>query len=164
MRFMRKRVFIFILASVLIAVLLFVWRGRRGGGEFFGNLLGVAPAASYKAVFLTNGTSFFGRIKKMDANFITLEDVFYLRTKTAPVQATAAASQNQLELVKLGDEIYGPEDVMLLNRRQILSVQDLKADSKVVAAIRNYYATLGSSPKPNPDSGRKNNKVEVKAP
>jgi len=43
--------------------------------------------------------------------------------------------------VKLGSEIHGPEDLMIINRAQILFVENLKPSGRVSQAIR-------SSPNP----------------
>ena len=43
-----------------------------------------------------------------------------------------------VSLVKLGDELHGPADKMEINRDQILFIEDLKPNSQVVMAIKNY--------------------------
>lgn len=126
------------------------------------SLLG-GGTGSYKAVALTNGMSYFGKVKNQNDNFITLTDVFYLRVKASndPKVATLPASQRDLELIKLGNEIYGPQDEITLNRRAILSIEGLKADSKVLRAIGDYYKTRGTSKEVTPDP--KKGKVNVGA-
>jgi len=37
--------------------------------------------------------------------------------------------------MKLGGEIHGPENRMMLNKSQILFIEDLKPDSQIVGAI-----------------------------
>ena len=43
--------------------------------------------------------------------------------------------QPEFTLIKLGGELHGPKDQMTINRNQILFIEELKADSKVVTAI-----------------------------
>jgi len=41
-------------------------------------------------------------------------------------------------LVKLGQELHGPEDIMHVNRSQILFYEYLRDDSQLVKTIENY--------------------------
>lgn len=123
-----------------------------------------ATASGYVAVFLSNKQVYFGRLKDAESTFPTLTDVFYLRVtqtlapgtagsvqdvsvvkagkdtkdKTATPAAAAQQLKNQLTLIKLGAEIHGPTDSIRINRDQILFVETLKDDSKVVKAINDY--------------------------
>jgi hypothetical protein len=45
---------------------------------------------------------------------------------------------DNFSLVKLGNEIHGPEDNMSVNLEHVLFVENLKPESKVVEAIREY--------------------------
>ncbi len=51
-----------------------------------------------------------------------------------------ANPQGELSLVKLGNELHGPTDAMVVNRSHVLFVEDLKEESNVVQAIANYKA------------------------
>jgi len=112
-----------------------------------GNSFMKKPAYDYQAVFLTNGQVYFGKVAAQDPENVTLKDIYYLQVQQQ-VQPTGSASstttqastdQNQnVQLVKLGSEIHGPADEMRINRQQVLFVEDLKSDSKVVTAIHNY--------------------------
>ena len=124
-----------------------------------------ATASGYVAVFLSNKQVYFGKLNDAESVFPTLTDVFYLRVtqtlapgtagsaqevsvvkdskdakdKTAtPAAAAAQQLKNQLTLIKLGAEIHGPTDSIRINRDQILFVETLKDDSKVVKAINDY--------------------------
>ncbi len=134
---------------------------RTGGGPGFGVLLLVIIAAAagffwftstslsgfqedWQAVFLTNGQVYFGQVKKQNKVEVVLNEIYYLQV-TRPLQQTAegeeqANPQGELSLVKLGNELHGPTDAMIINRDQVLFVEDLKEDSNVVQAISNYKA------------------------
>ncbi|MGB0757445.1 MAG: hypothetical protein ACPGO5_03245 [Patescibacteria group bacterium] len=104
------------------------------------NVLGLSQnSGQWQAVFLTNGQVYFGQIDKMTNDEIVLTDIYYLQI-TQPLQRSADGSnqqqqQNELALVKLGNELHGPTDEMHINRRHVLFTEDLKEDSKVVQAI-----------------------------
>lgn len=102
-------------------------------------------SSGYQAVFLTNGQVYFGKLSGMTASYATLKDIYYLQVTTPPASGDAsqlnqqqAAQQQQLSLVKLGEELHGPVDEMKINRDQILFYEDIKEDGRVMTAIREY--------------------------
>ena len=145
---MKKLFFSLLVVAGGVLVVFLVVRSVSSQG-FLGEVSG-----SYKAVTLANGTTYFGKITKADGSIVILSDVFYLRL-TQPADAKDKAAQQGFELVKLGaNEIYGPQDEILLNRRQILSTQELKPDSKVIAAISEYYSAKKATPTPAKSGGK----------
>lgn len=96
-------------------------------------------ADEYQAVFITGGQVYFGKIRKIDSAFITLTDIYYLRTQE-DVQSgkTPATSSSNVSLVKLGQELHGPEDQMTIRTSSIQFWENLKADGNVSKAIANF--------------------------
>lgn len=97
----------------------------------------------YQAVFFTNGQVYFGKLKTVNSSYLKLTDIFYLQTKTADStnpQQTTTSTANNVELVKLGNEIHGPEDSMIINKDQILFFENLKNNGKVSQSITKYKA------------------------
>lgn len=94
-------------------------------------------SGKYQAVFLTNNQVYFGKVSNLGSSFPTLTDIYYLQV-TQALQPKTNGTQPQINLVKLGGELHGPEDLMRINKDQILFVEDLKADSQVVNAIKDY--------------------------
>lgn len=103
-----------------------------------------AASSGYQAVFLSNGQVYFGKLSGMTASYSTLKDIYYLQVTTPPaaegsqLNQQQAAAQQQLSLVKLGQELHGPVDEMKINRDQILFYEDIKEDGRVMQAIREY--------------------------
>lgn len=87
-----------------------------------------------QAVFLTNGLAYFGYLREVNREYVKLTDTYYLRV-AQPLQPSQP--QQQINLVKLGNEIHGPEDDMYIPKNQILFWENLRNDSQVVQAIRN---------------------------
>ncbi|RJQ29928.1 hypothetical protein C4571_00145 [Candidatus Parcubacteria bacterium] len=85
----------------------------------------------YQAVFLTNGQVYFGRLHDEQSNRPTLRDIYYF-------QAPSGETVQNFSLVKLGSELHGPVDEMRMNRDHILFVEDLRSDSRVAEAIREF--------------------------
>ena len=96
---------------------------------------------AYQAVFLTNGQVYFGKLKSAKGDYIELTDIYYLQVQQT-VQPTTAASTStdsgQTQLVKLGNELHGPQDEMEISSKQILFWENLKTDGKVAQAISQY--------------------------
>jgi len=133
----------------LIIVLIIIGGGVYLLSSYTGigmNILGPAKfEKNWQAIFLSNGQVYFGKITKLTTNEIILKDIYYLQVVTTPLQRSqqAEAGQEQeqrLTLIKLGNEIHGPEDEMVINRRHVIIMEDLKDDSRVVQAINDYTA------------------------
>jgi len=119
-------------------------------GMWVGGVLPVGKSSSvYQAVFLSNGQVYFGKVSNEGSSTVTVKDIYYLQVQQQKVQPAdsnnAAAETPKVQLVKLGNEIHGPKDEMRINRDQLLFVEDLKDDGKVVTAIKDFQKN-GSTP------------------
>lgn len=131
---------VFLAAALLI---LTVFNGLFSGStKNFGRLSDWADFSKYQAVFLSNGQVYFGKVTDANIQTLVLEDIYYLRSSKnlqfSENQAAATTEADNFSLVKLGNEIHGPADKMSINLSQVLFVEDLKPDSKVVEAIKAY--------------------------
>lgn len=136
-----KQVALALLYIVLAAVIVFAVVSTKG----FGLLKKNSNDSGWQAVFLTNGQVYFGHLAGMQSQFATLTNIYYLQVDqqqglqpTDNKTSTAPAQQPKVTLIKLGNELHGPQDSMSINRDQILFVEDMKSDSKVVSAIDQY--------------------------
>jgi hypothetical protein len=103
----------------------------------------VIDSSKYQAVFFTNGQVYFGKLQTLNGSFMRLTDIFYLQTKTADPtnpQKTSTATTPDVQLIKLGDEIHGPTDEMVINDSQVLFFENLKPDGKVSQSITAYQS------------------------
>lgn len=113
-----------------------------GGLVKLGASYGIVPSVDFpatsgkkwQAVFLVNNQVYFGRLKNYNRGYVRLDDVYYLQI-TQALQPQAPGQPPQLNLVKLGGELHGPEDRMFIPKDRILFFEDMKADSQVVQAI-----------------------------
>lgn len=98
-----------------------------------------------QAVFLNGGQVYFGNIQDLNGSSIRLSNIYYLRVnqQVQPTETTEASS-NDISLVKLGCELHGPQDEMLINREQVIFWENLKDDGQVAKAVVEYQ-------KQNPD-------------
>ena len=77
-----------------------------------------------------------------------MTDIFYLQNQgstNARADSSnpqeASSDQNNVQLVKLGKEIHGPEDEMIISRDQVLFYENLKTDGKVAQSIEKYKSS-----------------------
>ena len=127
-------VYIILAAAVVYAVI-----STKGFGLL--DKKSITSNGTWHAVFLTNGQVYFGHLKGQTSQFATLADIYYLQVdqqQNLQPDKNAAAAQPKLTLIKLGNELHGPKDSMSINRDQILFVEDMKSDSKVVTAIDDF--------------------------
>lgn len=102
-----------------------------------------------QAVFMTNGQVYFGYLSHPNSQSMTLQNIYYLKTQDLADNSTNA--NKKIVLVKLGNELHSPEDVMYINRDQVLFFQDIKADSKINDAINKFVQKSNdSNPTPEP--------------
>ena len=148
-KFDRKKAPYYALGGVILIFLVFVGLGLAGKGPLQfskGKVLG-AKTGDVQAVFLANGQVYFGQLKDANEQYLTLTTIFYLKAKDdKSVQATdksspTTANTENFDLVKLGNELHGPQDMMKINRDQVLFYENLKADGKVAQAIASYQGS-----------------------
>ena len=115
-------------------------------GGWFMYLTNTASAnidgSKYQAVFFTNGQVYFGKLTNLSGGYFKLNKIFYLQadtTKDISGNPQSTSSQvSDVQLIKLGSEVHGPDDEMIISKDQILFFENLKNDGKVTTAITKY--------------------------
>ena len=127
-----RRIFVMLLVVIVLIVLLLIVRTqlfRAGITTLF------APSAAevidrnlYQAIFLTNGSTYFGKLQQQGDAWFVLTDVFYL----------SASEGSSPQLIKRGSEPQGPREPMIIPQAQVLFIENLRDDSEIVSAIRRF--------------------------
>jgi hypothetical protein len=93
-----------------------------------------------QAVFLSGGQVYFGKIRALNSSYVGMTDIYYLRVnqQVQPNQQNNNNQQQDISLVKLGCELHGPQDQMLINREQVIFWENLKEDGQVAKAVAEY--------------------------
>lgn len=123
-------VFVAMLFSVTILVLaiaVLFYSGRANEGQ-------LVDKNKKQAVFLTNGQVYFGQLKEINSEFFNLQDIYYLNSQSNNSNSKDSQATS-FSLVKLGCELHGPSDQMVINRQQVSFWENLKTDGKVAKAI-----------------------------
>ena len=111
-----------VLLLVVVVVLLGILVYQNAGQS-------VSFKTPYQTVLLSNGSVFYGKIVRMGASYIELNDVFYVQRNVNP--ETKAVTN---VLIKRGNEFHQP-DRMILNRDHVLLLEPVGTDSKVADLI-----------------------------
>lgn len=100
--------------------------------------------SKYQVVVLTNNQIYFGKLQRLHDNSYRLTNVYYLQQQDTAQSDAAAVPNDQTastttpQLVKLGNELHGPEDAMIFDNTQVLYWENLKPDGKVSKSIEEY--------------------------
>ncbi len=86
------------------------------------------PASKWQALFLTGGQVYFGKLSDVGNGYVTLSNVYYLKS-------ASELEQSNLNLVKLGGELHGPEDTIYIRKESISFWENMKDSSRVVQSI-----------------------------
>lgn len=130
-----------IVVGALIALLLVA-----GLFWFFGRSSTAATidSSKYQAVFFTNGQVYFGKLGQVNDEYFKLTDVFYIQaaanTTDSKNPQDSASQSSDVQLIKLGSEVHGPDDAMIISKDQVLFFENLKKDGKVSDSITKYNA------------------------
>jgi len=126
---------LFGLVGIVLILVLFWWFFLRNIG-----IPSYVDTGKYQVVCLQSGECYFGKITSVSSDTVQLKNVFYVQ-KTAGTSTTSTTSttDNNLQLIKLGNEVHGPDDMMAINRTQVLYIENLKSDGKVTQTINTYY-------------------------
>ena len=92
------------------------------------------------SVKLINGEVYYGQIKDTGADPVVLENVYYNYDQINSEQDMDGEKQESgnLRLVKRGKETHGPDGSMSIVRTQVVYMEALREDSKVLKAILDY--------------------------
>lgn len=124
-------IIILVVAVVVVKLWTGTWLGF-GGGE--------RPA--WQGVFLSNNTVYFGHVGDQ-GSWVVLRDIYYLQRAQTPQPSGEESGENKLVLIKLGNELHGPEDYMRINKDHVIFIENLRPDSQVVKAIEKYLQDQG---------------------
>lgn len=121
------------LLAIIVAVVIvagaawYFLRGRDDSG---------VDSSKYQAVFLENNQVYFGKLYGYNTGHPYLKNVWYIETQPGQSDTSKApTSSSQMQLKHLTDAVHGPDDEMLLNKSQILFVENLSGNSQVVKLI-----------------------------
>lgn len=110
-------------------------------------VISTIDTSKYQAVFLSNGQVYFGKLSVVDPEYMRLTNVYYLErqltaggavnSEDAEDTSTPPSSDNNFQLLKYSDVLYGSEDAMIISSSDIIRYENLRSDGVVAKAIAN---------------------------
>ena len=130
----------------VVGVVLLLLLALCGWFLYRSSLVAHIDTSKYQAVFFTNGQVYFGKLQQLNGGYYKLNDIFYLQAQSNEEdandsenpQATSDQQSPDVQLVKLGSEIHGPDDEMIINKDQVLFFENLKEDGRVSQSVDSY--------------------------
>ena len=127
-----RRIFVMLLVLIALILVVLVVRTqlfRAGIATLFApSAAEVIDHSGYQALFLTNGSTYFGKLQPQGDDWFLLSDVFYLST----------SDQSGTQLIKRGNESQGPKEPMIIPRDQVLFIENLRDDGDIVTLIKKF--------------------------
>lgn len=120
-------------ATILVVALLIslVLGGPKNESKY-------VDTSKLQAVFLNGGQVYFGNIAALNDKYMNLQNIYYLRVNQQVQPNQKTTTSNNVSLVKLGCELHGPQDAMVINRDQVVFWENLKSDGQVAKAVAAY--------------------------
>lgn len=139
-----RRIFVMLLVLIALILVVLVVRTqlfRAGISALFSpSAAEVIDRSAYQAVFLTNGSTYFGKLQEQGNDWFLLSDVFYL----------SVSDQSGTQLIRRGSEAQGPKEPMIIARAQVLFIENLRDDGEIVTLIKKYKSGQLPSATPPP--------------
>jgi len=126
-----KRAVIFV-AVILVAATIYLLLFAKGEDKAT-----LEKTSNWYAVKLVDGEIFYGQIGNTASDPIVIKNVYYNYDQEKG-ETKDAKDSTSLRLVKRGEETHGPDGTMDIVRSQILYMESLKKESKVLDAILSY--------------------------
>lgn len=125
-----------LMAALLIAALAFLIAtgGTKDEKDFVDN-------SKFQAVFLNGGQVYFGKIRDLNNQYLTIDNIYYLRVNEQVQPNTETENeqrQQDISLAKLGCELHRPQDKMIINRDQMTFWENLESEGQVAKAIEEF--------------------------
>ena len=125
-------VLLFSVAILLIALVVSIATSKTRSESKY------VDSKQYQAVFLNGGQVYFGKITSLNEKYIAMSSIYYLRVNQTVQPNANTSSSNDVSLVKLGCELHGPSDQMVINASQVVFWENLKSDGQVSKAIADF--------------------------
>ncbi len=121
------------LSALALIVIVAFWQLKRDRAG--GNADKAVNDQRWYSVKLVDGEVFYGQTADITANPLTISKVYYDYDQQTDDKTADGNNAQNLRLVKRGREMHGPTGEMNIYQSQIIYLEPLKEDSKVLNAI-----------------------------
>ncbi|MEA3463708.1 MAG: hypothetical protein U9R14_01350 [Patescibacteria group bacterium] len=102
-----------------------------------GDLVDLDKEQGWYTIKLVNEEIYYGQVGDVSADPVVIQNVYYNYGQQKD-EKKAMDETGSLRLVKRGQETHGPDGTMNIIRSQVLYLEPLREDSKVLKAILEY--------------------------
>lgn len=127
-----KSNFVLAITAVVVSVAGLVWLVQQ---IYQANLQRI-DTSKYQIVYLVNGQAYFGKLQNTSGDFLVVKSAYIAQSVEATNIESDDKTANQTTLLKVTDQVYGPQDSIAIKSSQVAFWQNLRDDSKVVQAIK----------------------------
>lgn len=121
------------ITAVVVSVVGVVWLMQQ---LYQANLQRI-DTSKYQVVYLVNGQAYFGKLQNTSGDFLVLKSPYIAQSVESVGEDTSkTAGSTQTTILKVTDQVYGPDDSIAIKSSQVAFWQNLRDDSKVTQAIK----------------------------
>jgi hypothetical protein len=91
-------------------------------------------SSKFQVVYLTNGQAYFGKLQNTSGDFLIMKSPYI--TQSVANSDDETSTDTQTTLLKVTDQLYGPDDSIAIKASQVTFWQNLRDDSKVSQAMK----------------------------
>jgi hypothetical protein len=127
-----------IVVILVVGTAYFLIKSKNTATQTADNVVAAKNLNPWYAVKLTDGEIVFGKIEKLNEDPLTINPVYYnYDQKKAQLDkaTTTMPETGDLRLVRRGGETHGPDGSLKVFRSQVVYMENLRADSKVLKVI-----------------------------
>lgn len=137
-KYFQSGIFILIIL-LLVAGTAYFWNKKDEEASQVAQVKKITNNNPWYAVRLVDGDVIYGKITDINTDPVVIESVYYnYDQKRSENDSNSKANINEtadLRLVKRGNETHGPDGKLQIFRSQVVFMENLRADSKVLKVI-----------------------------
>ncbi len=87
--------------------------------------------SGYQVLYVASGQVYFGKLQNTSGDYMVMDQAYTTQEQVSSQDNVAA----QTSIIKVSQQVYGPQDTISIKSDQVVFWQNLRDDSKVVQAI-----------------------------
>ncbi len=91
--------------------------------------------SAYQVVYLTNGQAYFGKLQNTNGEYLVMRSPYSAQSVQPDPKAGEEAAPTTT-LLRVHDQVYGPDDSIAIRAETVAFWQNLRDDSKITALLK----------------------------
>ncbi len=119
--------------GIMLSVLGMLFGVMVVGPQVADRLLQPIDTTKYQVVYLANGQVYFGKLQNTRGDYLVVRSPYTAQSITSN---EGDAKVSQTTLLKVSEQVYGPDNSIAIKSSQVLFWQNLRDDSKISQALK----------------------------